>query len=278
MIASAPPVLQAWEFTRLRDVVYREAGIWLSDAKTALVASRLQRRVRELQLSSFGAYHRLVLRDPQEKQRLIECICTHETSFFREPRQWEFLEQQMFPAWRAAAARGERRTHLRAWSAGCATGEEPFSIAMSLLRHFPGWRVEVLATDVSERALQSARAAEWPLSRADQLPPSFQKEFMLRGDVNGEGRMRATPDLREVVRFARLNLNALEPGEAGAWDLIFCRNVLIYFDAASKKRVLESLQPRLAPGGLLLLGHAEAIGPTPGLRALMPTLYASEQP
>ena len=265
----AVPRLQDWEFARLRDLVYREAGIWLSDAKTALVASRLQRRLRELRMPSFGAYHRLALGDAREKQRMLEAICTHETSFFREPKQWEHLEQRTFPLWRAQAARGERPARVRAWSAGCSTGEEPFTIAMSLLRHLPGFQADVLASDLSERALDTARAAEWPLSRAAQVPPSYLRDYMLRG----EGRMRAGPKLREVVRFARINLNDLPP-EGGPFDLIFCRNVLIYFDGASKKRVLDALVQRLARGGLLLLGHAEAVGHTmQGMRAVVPTIW-----
>ena len=265
----AVPQLREWEFVKLRDLVYREAGIWLSDAKTALVASRLQRRLRELRMPSFGAYHRLALGDAREKQRMLEAICTHETSFFREARQWEFLEQRAFPAWRAQAARGERPARVRAWSAGCSTGEEPFTIAMSLLRHLPGFQVDVLATDLSEKALDAARAAEWPISRAAQVPASYLRDYMLRG----EGRMRAGPKLREVVRFARVNLNDLPP-DAGGWDLIFCRNVLIYFDAASKKRVLDALVQRLGSGGLLMLGHAEAVGHTMrGVRSVAPTIW-----
>lgn len=270
MIASVP-ALQQWEFERLRDVVYREAGIWLSDAKTALVASRLQRRLRELKLSTFSGYYRLVQADPDERQRLLEYICTHETSFFREPRQWEFLERTAYPAWQRAAERMNRPKQLRAWSAGCSTGEEPFTIAMSLLRHFPGWAIEVFATDLSSRALAKAREGEWPLARADQVPPTYRKEFMLRGAE----RMRANAQVRGVVRFAQLNLNDLDKAPGGTFDLIFCRNVLIYFDAASKGRVLDGLSTRLAPGGLLLLGHAEAIGNANGrLRTVVPTIYA----
>ena len=269
MIASVP-ALQQWEFERLRDVVYREAGIWLSGAKTALMASRLQRRLRELKLSSFSAYHRIVQSDAAERQHLLECICTHETSFFREPRQWEFLEQKVYPAWQRSGAAGTRARQIRAWSAGCSTGEEPFSIAMSLLRHFPGWHADVLATDLSSRALDAARAAEWPLARAAQLPPTYRKEFMLRG----EERMRANAQVRAVVRFAQVNLNEIERAPRGAFDLIFCRNVLIYFDNASKARVLEGLAARLAPGGLLLLGHAEAVGnSSEKLRTVVPTIY-----
>ena len=273
------PALHHWEFTRLRDLVYREAGIWLSDAKTALVASRLQRRMRELGLASFAAYHRLTVTDAAERQKMIECICTHETSFFREPRQWEFLEQRAYPAWLAAGAAGQRSKKLRAWSAGCSSGEEPFTIAMSLLRHFPaaaGWTVDVLATDLSERVLDKARGAEWPLSRSEQMPASYRKEFMLKGHGEHGDRMRAGERLREVVRFQQLNLNELDRSSIGSFDLIFCRNVLIYFDAASKARVMSGLVPRLNSGGLLLLGHAEGVANSVDrLRTVVPTIYTT---
>jgi chemotaxis protein methyltransferase CheR len=263
------PALEQWEFERLRTVAYREAGIWLSGGKTALLASRLQRRLRELGLTSFSAYHRMVMADAAERQRMLECLTTHETSFFREPRQWEFLEGKVFPGWLKDPSRPPQ---LRAWSAGCSTGEEPFTIAMALSRHFPNWKLDVLATDLSDRVLSSARAAEWPIARAEQIPASYRRQFMLQ---NGE-RMRATPQLRELVRFRQLNLNGVDGAGLGSFDLIFCRNVLIYFDAASKARALQELVSRLAPGGLLLLGHAEAVGNTTDrLRAVVPTIYAA---
>src|SRR5262249_46833680 len=130
---------------------------------------------------------------------------------------------------------------------------------------------DVLATDLSTRALEAARSAEWPLARAEQLPASYRKEFMLRG----EDRMRAGPRLCQVVRFAQLNLNELDRMTPGSYELIFCRNVLIYFDTESKGRVLSTLAPQLAPGGLLLLGHAEALGTNERLRSVVPTIYAA---
>jgi chemotaxis protein methyltransferase CheR len=150
---------------------------------------------------------------------------------------------------------------------------------MSLLRHFPaaqGWTVDVLATDLSERALSAARSAEWPLARSEQMPASYRKEFMLRGSGESGDRMRAGPRLREVVRFQQVNLNELDRVGLASYDLIFCRNVLIYFDAASKARVLSGLVPHMAPGGLLLLGHAEGVGTATGrLRTVVPTVYAA---
>ena len=272
------------EFTAFQELIYQEAGIYLSKVKQALLVGRLSRRVRELGLDSFAAYYERVVdpRYPEERVELINCICTHETHFFREPRQFEYLENVALPKWRAQAEAGGRARRVRAWSAGCSSGEEPFSIAMSLLAACPskaGWTVEVVATDVSTRVLERARAATWPLDRSKHIPDAYLKRFMLRGHGEHEKKMKAGPELRDAVRFEHLNLNDGSYQLAGAFDLVFCRNVLIYFDANSKERVIRNLLDRLSPDGLLFLGHAETLSgfqPEQGgaPRAVMPTIYS----
>jgi chemotaxis protein methyltransferase CheR len=272
------------EFTAFQELIYQEAGIYLSKVKQALLVGRLSRRVRELGLDSFAAYYERVVdpRYPEERVELINCICTHETHFFREPRQFEYLENVALPKWRAQAEAGGRAKRVRAWSAGCSSGEEPFSIAMSLLAACPptaGWTVEVVATDVSTRVLERARAATWPLDRSKHIPDAYLKRFMLRGHGEHEKKMKAGPELRDAVRFEHLNLNDGSYQLAGAFDLVFCRNVLIYFDANSKERVIRNLLDRLSPDGLLFLGHAETLSgfqPEQGgaPRAVMPTIYS----
>jgi chemotaxis protein methyltransferase CheR len=212
---------------------------------------------------------------------MIESLCTHETSFFREPRQFELLERQVIPGWLRASSSGHRPRRVRAWSAGCATGEEPFSIAMLLALHLPasaGWDCQVLATDLSGRALGQASAATWPIRRAAEIPEHLLKRFMLKGVRSQEGTMRASPELQTLVRFRQLNLNdAVYPSAPGdpLFDLIFCRNVLIYFDAASRGRVLERLLRLLAPDGLLFLGHSESLlGWNGRVRNVFPSVYA----
>ena len=272
------------EFTAFQELIYQEAGIYLSKVKQALLVGRLSRRVRELGLDSFAAYYERVVdpRYPEERVELINCICTHETHFFREPRQFEYLENVALPKWRAQAEAGGRARRVRAWSAGCSSGEEPFSIAMSLLAACPpkgGWTVEVVATDVSTRVLERARAATWSLDRSKHIPDAYLKRFMLRGHGEHDKKMKAGPELREAVRFEHLNLNDGSYQLAGAFDLVFCRNVLIYFDANSKERVIRNLLDRLSPDGLLFLGHAETLSsfqPEQGgaPRAVMPTIYS----
>jgi chemotaxis protein methyltransferase CheR len=270
------PSLSRQEFGDLQRLIYGEAGIYLSEAKQALMAGRLGRRVRALGLPSYADYCQLARRDAQERQRLLEAICTHETRFFREPRQFELLEKVIVPEWRRLAAGGQRSRHVRVWSAACSSGEEPFSLAMVLLDHLPaahGWAVEVLATDLSTRVLAQAREARWPVARAAEIPATYLRRYMLRGTRSQEGFMRAGPALRDAVRFASLNLHDDTYG-VGRFDLVLCRNVLIYFDRAAKAHVLTRLASHLEPGGHLFLGHAETLSASDaGLRLVAPTVY-----
>lgn len=274
--AFAPLSLGDQEFAALQALVYAEAGIFLSQAKRALVSGRLSRRVRELGLTSFAAYHAYATReDPHELVHLLDRITTNETHFFREPGQFRVITERLVPAWLAQADAGLRPRRLRAWSAACSSGEEPYSLAMVLLEHCPGWTVEIVASDLSSRALARARAAQWPIAKAEEIPAPYLKRFMLRGLRSQAGQMRAAPELRDVVRFERLNLHTDAYPAGDGFDLILCRNVLIYFDAASKTRVLDRLLERLAPGGHLFLGHAESLGRTTlPMRGVSPNVYA----
>ena len=268
------------EFKLFQSLIHKEAGIYLSEVKKALLVGRLSRRIRELGLDSFEAYYRHVVDgpNPAERVELINNICTHETQFFREPRQFEYLEQTVAPRLRAEAEAGTRPKQIRAWSAACSSGEEPVSMAMSLLYHFPasaGWTVEVLATDISTRVLDKARAATWSIERAAQIPPAYLKRFMLRGTGEHQNRMKAGPEIRSVVRFQQLNLQADSYAVGDGFDMIFCRNVLIYFNAATKEHVVTRLLGRLAEDGLLFLGHAESLtGMRDAPRAVVPTVYS----
>ncbi len=264
------------EFGFLRALVEREAGIHLGPAKRALVVGRLSRRLRELSIPTFREYCAKVEGDPAERVEMLDRITTNETHFFREPRHFELLAEEILPRWRAEADRGLRPRKLSAWSAACSTGEEPFTLAMVLLRAFPpgsGWEIEILASDICTRVLRAAQEAVWPIERARDIPEADLKRFMLKGVGDQAGLMRAGPELREVVRFSRLNLIEPHPG-LGAMDLVFCRNVLIYFDAPTKNAVVSSLLDRLAPDGYLFLGHAESLAGSPlRLQTVSPSAY-----
>lgn len=263
------------EFRLFQDFLSRETGIWLSEHKRPLLVSRLTRRLRQLGLTRFGDYYELAKDDAAERARMIESLCTHETSFFREPRQFQFLESSLLPAWLAEGDEGSRPRRVRVWSAGCSTGEEPFSIAMLLAEWLPGWDCRVVATDLSSRALEKARSATWPIRRAQEIPAPLLKRFMLRGTGGQEGLMRAGMELRSLVCFEQLNLNDAYYSFDEPFDLIFCRNVMIYFDPASRMRVVDRLLRHLVPNGYLFLGHAESLlGHTDRVRSVLPSVYA----
>jgi len=269
----------AREFDDFTAFVEEVAGIALNPSKRALVARRLGGRLRELNVQSLAEYVAYVRADRSgaELVELLDRIATNETHFFRERPHWEFLERRVFPQWSAAAAAGHRAATIRAWSAACSTGQEPYSLAMQLLTHFPaetGWRHEIIATDISTMALDVARRAEWTVERAPEIPAEYLRRFMLRGVGEQQGRMRATRELRDAVRFARLNLNDSQYAVPGEFDVIFCRNVLIYFSPEGRARVIERLTDRLAPGGLLFVGHAESLhAHRTRLKPLLPTVY-----
>lgn len=273
------------EFALFQKLIYREAGIHLVPAKKALLEARLTRRLRELGLSSFEAYYRHILQVDHSDELivLLDRIATNETHFFREPKQFDFLENEVFPAWkeRNRSAGGSR--HIRVWCAACSSGEEPYSLAMKFLDHFPpgsGWDFEILATDLSTRALGTGAAGVWPVAKASEIPQDYLKKYMLKGTGEQSGKMKAGAELRSVVRFERLNLNDDEYPVGQNLDLIFCRNVLIYFDARSRARVIGRLVDHLAPNGFLFVGHAESLtGITNRVRYVMPTIYTiTDQP
>jgi chemotaxis protein methyltransferase CheR len=270
-------------FAKFQSLIYKESGIWLGTHKHALLTGRLARRLRMLGLSTMKEYFHLVSQSDQQHERavMIDCITTNETHFFREPRHFDFLTRQVFPRWKREAAAGERLSRLTIWSAGCSTGEEPYSLAMLLLKHFPpdqGWFVEVLGTDISTRVLEKARAAIFPIEKSKEIPREFLRAYMLKGTGEQSGVMRAGPELQKMVRFARVNLSADAYPIDGAFDLIFCRNVLIYFDQQSKQKVIAGLLQHLASSGLLFVGHSEHLGGiSPRLKSLAPTVYASAE-
>ena len=267
------------EFLLFQKFVYREAGIWLSEAKKALVSGRLSRRVRQLGLKSFREYYQTVIGgDASEYLRLLEQISTNETHFFREPEQFDFLNDVVCPKWVREAQSGTRPRRLRVWCAGCSTGEEPYSLAMTLLAYSPefsSWDIRITATDISSRVLEKAKAAIWPIEKIREIPPDLLKRFMLRGVGPRTGQISVSAELRSLVSFAHLNLNKPPYAVGGPFDLILCRNVLIYFDRDSKQRVVSALLERLTPDGHFFAGHSENLTlVTDRVRTIRPTIYA----
>ena len=265
--------LRPADFRRLQQIVEHASGIFV--ASPSLLIQRLSRRVRELSLESFGEYCDRVESDSAERMQMVEHMCTHETRFFRQARQFRFLEDTLCPFWIAEADAARRARTLRVWSAGCATGEEPYSIAMVLRARLPLWQIEVVATDLSSVALAHTREATWPVARARDIPALHLQRFMLQGTGAKHGRMRATEELRALVRPEPLNL--IEPRYAlrGPFDAIFCRNVLMYFRDEVRARVVARVLGLLAVRGRLFLGHSEGLAAQQqGVRTVGPIVYA----
>jgi chemotaxis protein methyltransferase CheR len=266
------------DFELFQRMIEKETGIYLAPAKKTLLIGRLSRRLRDLGLPTLHKYYKRVQADPAEHTHMVDCISTNETQFFREPLHFEFMERQIIPRWKEQADAGERPRRIRVWSAGCSTGEEPYSIAMTLLHHFPpsaGWQVEILATDISTRVLARARAGIWPVEKAAQIPTHYLKSFMLRGTGSQQGKMKAGPEIRDVIRFEYLNLldQASLPHPA-PYDLVLCRNVLIYFQPEKKLQVVRGLLSHLTTDGFLFVGHSESLNHlTDCVRSIVPTVY-----
>src|SRR5260221_977384 len=209
---------------------------------------------------------------------MIHCITTNGTQFFPEVRHFDYLERQVFPKWQQEATAGERVMRLRVWSAGCSSGEEPYSLAMLLLKNFPeseGWDLEVLGTDISTRVLEKAQAGTYPIEKSKDIPAEYLRAFMLKGRGDHKSMMKVSPELHRVVRFARVNLHADSYPILGSFDLIFCRNVPMYFDQESKIKVIGGILRHLSPSGLLFVGHSEHLGGiAPSLKTIAPTIHA----
>jgi len=267
------------EFAGFQQLVAETSGITLTDSKRQLLVGRVTRVMREQGLSSYGAYLETIRADRTgaELVRLLDLVSTNETCFFRERGHYSHLTERCYPEWRDAARNGTRTRTIRVWSAACSTGQEPYSVAMTLLEHFAvtdGWTVEVLASDLSTRALAVAERGEYDAARASEIPKPYLRRFLRRGVGDHEGRMRVTAELRAPIRFTRINLNESLDDAAGQFDLVFCSNALIYFSRSGRAKVVERLTRKLAPGGRLFVGHAESLHEhRDTLRSVAPTVY-----
>ncbi len=262
------------EFEAYRVFILREAGIQMNETKRALIVSRLSKRLRDLQFSTFSAYLARVQSDPAERVRMFDLVTTNETHFFREPKQFEFLEQVAIPAWKNEAATGKRRQTIRVWSAACSSGEEPYSIAMLLTAHLEGWNIEILATDLSTRVLDIARRGVWPMARTEHIPLPFLRRYMFRGTGSLAGKVVAHPALRNAINFRRLNLNDEIGSVKGTFDLVLCRNAMMYFDRETRRRVVDELVSHTAMGGYVFVGHAETLhGVSTRVAPVRPTMW-----
>ena len=246
------------DFQALRALVKSLTGIHLSEQKRELVYGRLTRRLRALQLRTFGEYRDRLRGDVQEVAELCNAITTNLTSFFREPHHFQYLREHVLAP---LAAERRRTRRLRIWSAGCSTGEEPYSIAMTVLESLPeagGWDVRILATDLDSEVLARARRGVYPPERTASLSPErLQRFFTERQEAGGPCRQIAA-EVAALVTFKQLNLIHTPPMR-GPLDAIFCRNVVIYFDKETQRELFARIARLQRPGDLLFLGHSESL-------------------
>jgi chemotaxis protein methyltransferase CheR len=259
--APATPIeLDVVRLRRFAAAINRVLGIKLPDAKLTMLHGRLQRRIHQLGLHSLGEYEQR-LRDPvhaqSERIRLLDLATTNKTDFFREPVHFQYLTQRALPA---MSTRGDRWV-CRVWCAGCSTGQEVYTLAMVLddyARSHRGFGYEIVATDVSTRVLREAAAATYPAELVEPVPLALRQRYLMRGKAARGGMVRVVPELRAKVKFRRLNFMA-ERYPLGEFDVVFFRNVMIYFERATQKRVLERQCRLLRPGGYLFIGHTESV-------------------
>ena len=241
------------DFDRARKLIHERAGIALGDGKAEMVYSRLVKRLRALGIRRFGEYlAQLDDRAHPEWEHFVNALTTNQTEFFREAHHFTML---------AAHAQKIRGRPVRVWSAASATGEEPYSIAITLCEAFETLKppVEILATDLDTRVLTQAREGVYPLDKVSAVDPERLRRFFLKGRGGREGQARVRDAVRDLVTFRPLNLRETQWSVEGSFDAIFCRNVLIYFDKPTQRAVLERLWARMAPGGLYFAGHSESL-------------------
>jgi chemotaxis protein methyltransferase CheR len=259
-------LLSPAEFARIAEIAKREAGLALTVTKNSMISARVARRLRDTRTPDFGSYVALLesRRGADELRMLISALTTNVTHFFREDHHFRYLETAVLPRL-VADARGGRPVRL--WSAGCATGQEPYSIAMTVLRMFPdaaAHDLRILATDIDETVLGRATRGRYTPAQLDSVPVPDRRRFFVESEG---GEMEVAPDLRRLVTFRPLNLVGAWPLQR-SFDAIFCRNVVIYFDGETQAALWPRFHRALAPGGVLFIGHSERLDPLTARRFL----------
>ncbi len=265
-----PPKLKKSQFERISQLVGQMTGINLHPGKQELVRARLAKRMRSLGLKSFDAYMEHLERDHPEGEviAMIEAMTTNKTSFFREPQHFAYLRQQIVP--------GLRNRKIRVWSAGCSSGEEPYSTAILLqetIQDHDQWDIEILATDLSSSMIAHARKGVYGPTQLQDVPPLLISKYFTCIETRPVRRYQVVELLRRRVHFARLNLMGEWPMK-GPFDVIFCRNVMIYFDKVVQGQLVDRFWNFLKPGGHLFVGHSESLAGSPHkFRYVQPAIY-----
>jgi chemotaxis protein methyltransferase CheR len=261
-------ILNDGEFQQFKAWLHEAAGINLSPAKKALVAGRLGKRLKHYGLGSYGEYFRLITQQSEavELQMALDLLTTNETYFFREPKHFDYLRVHVLPKVQPAKT-------FRVWCAASSSGEEPYTIAMTLADGLPSTPWEIIASDISTRVLEKARSGHYAMERAHNIPHSLLAKYCLKGTGTQEGTFLMERNLRSRVQFMQINLNAALP-KLGEFDMIFLRNVMIYFDMETKREVVTRMLPMLKSGGYFIVSHSESLnGINDSLKLVTPSIY-----
>ena len=268
MHESTHSALSDREFGQFRQLIHEIAGIHLSDAKKPLVAGRLNKRLRTFGMASYGDYFKRLGKDAAELQTCVDLLTTNETYFFREPKHFDFLRELLHKPGAIPSGRP-----LRVWSGACSSGEEPYTLALLLAERLGERPWEILASDISQRILAQARSGVYDLEDSRNIPRHLLVKYCLRGVDDNQGRMMIVPSLRQRIRFEQINLNSALP-DLGLFDVIFLRNVMIYFNGDTKRQVVARVLGAVKPGGHFFIGHSESLNDvSTAVEQLAPSIY-----
>ncbi len=260
------------EFALFKSLIYQQVGITLDVPKKTLLVSRLGKRLRELGLPTYQAYYDCLSGKGGEEEltKLLDLISTNKTDFFREPAHFDFLREHILP-------QAQPSKTLRIWSSASSSGEEPYTIAMTLsdaISDMSRWDIKILASDISTRVLAKAASGVYEEERVSQLPQDLIRRFFLRGRGLQSGNLKVRPHIAQLVNFRRINLMDPTFPIRSALDVIFCRNVMIYFDRSTQAKLMKKFFRYLRPGGYLFIGHSESLQWIEHeFRYLRPTIY-----
>ena len=273
------PSLSSDDLHSLSTFIHEECGIKMPLSKRVMLESRLQKRLRALSINSFRDYCEYLFSDEGKSRELTHCIdaiTTNKTDFFRERSHFEYLVLRALPALISSCG-GSIRKLLTVWSAGCSTGEEPYTLAMVLSEFAgirPGFDFSILATDISTRVLKKARLGIYPQESVSPVPEELKSKYLLRSKDSRKGLVRIVPWLRQKITFQKLNFMDNHFNIRDKIDVIFCRNVIIYFDRPMQEQLMDKFCRHLTPGGYLFLGHSETLnGMDLPLVSVAPTIY-----
>ena len=266
-----PPDIGDKEFSFLQNYVFEKAGITISNIKKRMVAGRLNKRLRYYDINNFSDYVKLIQKpeNKNEHQIILDLLTTNETYFFREPKHFEFFKGEILK---------NRNSNgpMRVWSAASSSGQEAYTIAMIMAEHFglSGW--EILGTDISNDIIDKAKSALYPMTEAAKIPPSYLAEYCLKGVRDQEGLFLVHNNIKNKVDFKLLNLNGKLP-EMGAFDVVFLRNVMIYFNNDVKKELVQKIIKKIKAGGYFIIGHSETLtGINTDVKMIKPSIYRKE--